>query len=789
MADKILSVLGNDANSGDSTISPWKTFNHAWPRLNPGDRLLIRGGTIGQWIDVNLQGVIGGNDWNTPITIAAFEGEPVTILPNKQDGINLAGENTQYLIFDGLDLNGVNTDKMVSGTNGAHHIRFIRCKIRDASRHGILAGVGQPAITKSTYWELIDNEVFGNGASHLDHGFYFETSDNVFDGNHIHHNASFGVHLFVSALPGVRVNNNMVKRNIIHENSVHSASAAGILLSSGDNNQAIQNIIYDNQTGIDIHNNSPTNSRALHNTIVNCHEGLKISNLSTDAEVKNNLVNGGAFPFVNDGVNTDLGGNFISGDPLFLDAQAHNYRLEPLSPALNYGVVVVGVDFDYDGNIRPNGPAPDAGAFEIPSSVSITFDDFNRANETPLASPYAVSRGVGFNLVNGQAVSGNSNGVGATNTSIQPATQEISIRVGPNNTATLILQLNVQVPSNWQSDHVQVDFKNNDTVEIWTQVNGAWNQLGTPVTLSPGLATGDTLRFKHDAAAHTLEAWRNGALIRSESVTIVELPGYTGVASAPGGIAQFDDWSVGPDSRVLVEQAMPLESQKFVIATQVLLLERGSIAPVTDPEEQDREQFATLFQVTVEDYRSQILSVLPPGPAWSRESDSVLVQMLHGFADSLTRLHNRALELVQESDPRTTQELLLDFERVAGLPEEGVDQPSIDTDRRDALVEKLTRVGRQDCAYFIEVAKKLGYTIAIREFKPFTVGSSSGDEIYGDEWQFVWEVQSPQETITFELVSGASSGDPLRSWGNSLLEQVLNKLKPAHTTILFTYGG
>lgn len=195
--------------------------------------------------------------------------------------------------------------------------------------------------------------------------------------------------------------------------------------------------------------------------------------------------------------------------------------------------------------------------------------------------------------------------------------------------------------------------------------------------------------------------------------------------------------------------------------------------------------------MTANEYLAQLQALLPQGPAWPREANAALTQLLAAWADELARVDGRAADLIEEADPRTTAELLADWERVADLPDAcvaayGITQTT--AQRRAALVAKLTTIGGQSAAYFISLAASLGYTISVTEFAPFTAGSDAGDDLTNGDWAYAWQVNAPQETI-IEFSAGASSaGDPLRAWGNELLECVIRRLRPAHTHVLFAYG-
>ncbi len=196
--------------------------------------------------------------------------------------------------------------------------------------------------------------------------------------------------------------------------------------------------------------------------------------------------------------------------------------------------------------------------------------------------------------------------------------------------------------------------------------------------------------------------------------------------------------------------------------------------------------------LTATDYLAQLQALLPQGPAWPRDAEAELTRLLTAWADELARVDGRAADLVEEADPRTTAELLADWERVAGLPDacvEALAGTQTTAQRRAALVAKLTTIGGQSAAYYIALAASLGYAITVTEFAPFQAGhSAAGDPITNDEWVYVWQVNAPEESIVVFAAGRSCAGEPLRGWGNELLECVITRLKPAHTHVLFSYG-
>lgn len=189
------------------------------------------------------------------------------------------------------------------------------------------------------------------------------------------------------------------------------------------------------------------------------------------------------------------------------------------------------------------------------------------------------------------------------------------------------------------------------------------------------------------------------------------------------------------------------------------------------------------------DYLSQLQALLPKGPAWPREPAALLTRLLDAFADEFARIDARADQLIDEADPRTTYELLADWERVAGLPGTCALLAGINLtieQRRSALVTKLTGRGGQSRAYFIALAARLGFTVTISEYRPYRVTSCVNDPICGEDWIFVWQINSALNTVHASTV-GMAVNDPLRNWGNELLECAISQDKPAHTTVLFAY--
>ena len=192
--------------------------------------------------------------------------------------------------------------------------------------------------------------------------------------------------------------------------------------------------------------------------------------------------------------------------------------------------------------------------------------------------------------------------------------------------------------------------------------------------------------------------------------------------------------------------------------------------------------------LTADNYLQQLQNLLLRGKAWTREVGSVMTLLLAGIAQEFARVDLRTDQLLDEADPRTTNELLTDWERVAGLPDPCADELGNTVElRRTLLTYKLTNVGGQNKQFYIDVAARLGYAITINEFKKFTVGSRVNDPINDVDWVFTWRVNAAQNTVRKATVISRVN-EPLASWGNEILECNISRLKPAHTHVQFAYA-
>lgn len=227
-----------------------------------------------------------------------------------------------------------------------------------------------------------------------------------------------------------------------------------------------------------------------------------------------------------------------------------------------------------------------------------------------------------------------------------------------------------------------------------------------------------------------------------------------------------------------------------------------------------------LIKRTAEDFAHAFMAALPVGEIWPRDRASVLYRRVRGLVGIVARWAERtAVFLLLEAFPPTSFDLLPDWERVCGLPDPCLPGVTLTLEERRAAVrEKLAqRPGAQSRAYFIEIARRLGYIepepsptalavelsaevgrrheVTITEYRPFMAGvSRCGDprwQIAPHQMRYVWSVRVPGQRLTwFRAGSGQAGVDPhLAIRRAEDLECMLDRLKPAHTRLSFDYTG
>jgi uncharacterized protein YmfQ (DUF2313 family) len=205
-------------------------------------------------------------------------------------------------------------------------------------------------------------------------------------------------------------------------------------------------------------------------------------------------------------------------------------------------------------------------------------------------------------------------------------------------------------------------------------------------------------------------------------------------------------------------------------------------------------------------YLLHLQALLPRGLAWTRSPDALLTRFLGASAEELARLDAAVSWLLSEVNPATTLEAVGDWERVLGLPDGCLPSGATLEERRSAVLARLNDLGRQDLAYWYDLAAGLGYDAEIREKTPFRCGRSQCGDPEGQDadkpWnerrrtdmlgpaeiRYWWEVRVYGLPVIYFQCGASAPPDSLgRRVTAHALECVMLRDKEAHTLLTFSY--
>jgi uncharacterized protein YmfQ (DUF2313 family) len=196
-----------------------------------------------------------------------------------------------------------------------------------------------------------------------------------------------------------------------------------------------------------------------------------------------------------------------------------------------------------------------------------------------------------------------------------------------------------------------------------------------------------------------------------------------------------------------------------------------------------------LCGLTVDDWTRTLLDLLPRGIVWPRQPDTILARFWTAIADEMVAIQARDCDLLAESFPCGSNELLPDWERLVGLPDEctaGTDWPL--TVRQAFVCAKLAAQGGASRAYFIALAASYGYAITITEHFPWRMGCMSFCDARMGVPVGWWTVNCASLPVSHATVGCWRMGEPICVIvGADVLECVIRRAAPANTIVTFSY--
>jgi parallel beta-helix repeat protein len=218
-----------------------------------------------------------------------------------------------YLIFQDfiIDMANGTRSETAGGPNGiylnggAHHNRFQRLEVKNNTANGIAFSNHNG---NSPFNEILNCSLHHNGRGFNAYGAYIFTSDNLMEGNDVHSNGGYGLHVYNNTGP-LDVSRNIIRNNSIHDNGTLGGTNYGLVVAWGDRNVVQDNNIWGNRGGILIYTNS-SNAQVLNNTVHDNTplEGILISG-ATGTVVRGNSVYANGMSIVDLGIGTSLSEN------------------------------------------------------------------------------------------------------------------------------------------------------------------------------------------------------------------------------------------------------------------------------------------------------------------------------------------------------------------------------------------------------------------------------------------------------------------------------------------------
>lgn len=203
-----------------------------------------------------------------------------------------------------------------------------------------------------------------------------------------------------------------------------------------------------------------------------------------------------------------------------------------------------------------------------------------------------------------------------------------------------------------------------------------------------------------------------------------------------------------------------------------------------------------------DDYSIAYSQLLPQGQAWPTwDATSNLMSWVSGTSQIWGDVDGRAADLLErESDPRSTLDLLPDWERAFGLPDPCVAEPLTISGRQTSLVARITMAGDQSRQFFLNLADFYEMKISVIEHAPYMGGISCGGdttfltESGGSRWEagaetirYYWTIGVAKPRLTW-FRGGAGQGGidhHLEIGLTTDMQCLFERLKPAHVELVW----
>lgn len=184
-----------------------------------------------------------------------------------------------------------------------------------------------------------------------------------------------------------------------------------------------------------------------------------------------------------------------------------------------------------------------------------------------------------------------------------------------------------------------------------------------------------------------------------------------------------------------------------------------------------------------------LYQLLPPGTAFTNDPNSNNMKLLDALAQEFVYLEEATYNVIAESNPSTMVNTLSVRYNEAGLPDPCRGVPPTFQEQRNEVVTRWRSVGGSSINYFKSVAATYGYVVTIkdRQYPRFLIETTkietSGIE---DVWVFTWDVHYYDTNTTYFRAGESTTGEQLQTTSLVDVTCLFDRLKPAHTNIIYT---